>query len=112
MLEKLNKNELLRLLRAYDKYVINFFDEEEHEGMIPICVEEFFNNEYGYYLEVGDLVKFGNFVNDEDLNNWLDNMADLGIDTFQVTEIEDDKFYIKDCDYGIWLDEDWERIVK
>ena len=24
----------------------------------------------------------------------------------------DDKFYIKDCDYGIWLDEDWERIVK
>ena len=46
MLEDLSKNELLRLIRLYDKYVIEFFDDEVHEGMIPVCIEEFYNNEY------------------------------------------------------------------
>ena len=45
MLENLSKNELLRLIRLYDKYVIEFFDDEVHEGIIPVCIEEFYNNE-------------------------------------------------------------------
>lgn len=46
MLEDLSKNELLRLTRLYDKYIQEFFDDEVHEGMIPVCIEEFYNNEY------------------------------------------------------------------
>lgn len=46
MLEELNREELLKLIKAYNKYIIEFFDEEVHEGMIPICIEEFYNNEF------------------------------------------------------------------
>ena len=46
MLENLSKNELLELIILYDKYIQEFFEEEVHEGMIPVCIEEFYNNEY------------------------------------------------------------------
>ena len=54
MLEDLSKNELLRLIRLYDKYVIEFFDDEAQEGMIPVCIEEFYNNEYQELYKIGD----------------------------------------------------------
>ena len=54
MLENLSKNELLRLIILYDKYVIEFFDDEVHEGMIPVCIEEFYNNEYQEIYKIGD----------------------------------------------------------
>ena len=54
MLENLSKNELLRLIRLYDKYVIEFFDDEVHEGIIPVCIEEFYNNEYQEIYKIGD----------------------------------------------------------
>lgn len=112
-IKNLSKNELLRLLRAYDKYIKEYFDDEAHEGMIPICLEEFYNNEYGMYLEVGDIVYFGNFVEDEDLNEWLDNRYENGNFTeFTINQIEDDKFYIDDCPYGIMLSEDWKRTIE
>lgn len=111
--EDLSKEELLRIMRAYDKYIIEFFDDEVHNDMIPICISEFYNNDYGYYLEVGDIVSFGSdeFINDKDLNIWLDDNAEKGIFQFKVVEIDDDKFYIENCPYGIWLDEDWKREV-
>lgn len=65
MLEDLSKNELLRLIRLYDKYVIEFFDDEVHEGMIPVCIEEFYNNEY---QEIND-----NYCDDEETNRYLRN---------------------------------------
>ena len=65
MLEDLSKNELLRLIRLYDKYVIEFFDDEVHEGMIPVCIEEFYNNEY---QEIND-----NYCDDEETNHYLRN---------------------------------------
>lgn len=107
--ENLEKKELLRIMRAYDKYIKDFFEIEEHESMIPICLNEFYDNEYGYYLEVGDIVKFGTFIDDEDLSKWLDNNAKNGILRYRVVKVEDDRFYIENCSYGILLDEDWER---
>ena len=66
MLEDLSKNELLRLIRLYDKYVIEFFDDEAHEGMIPVCIEEFYNNEY---QEIND----NYFDDNEETNRYLRN---------------------------------------
>ena len=36
--------ELIRLVRAYDKYVIEVVDRED--GSIPVCLEEYFDNEW------------------------------------------------------------------
>lgn len=44
--EKLSKKELLKVMYAYDKYIIDFFEEEFHEGMTPVCLNEFYDNEY------------------------------------------------------------------
>ena len=105
---KLNKQNLLRLMRAYDKYVKEFFEVEEHEGSEPICLDEYFDNEYSYYLECGDLISFyDNLVDDEDLIEWLDN-NDKSV--FEVSEVEDDKFFIENCPYGIWINEYWHRV--
>jgi hypothetical protein len=44
-MEDLSKEELLDLIKAYNDYVIDFF--EEHDlGMYPISVYEFYDNEY------------------------------------------------------------------
>ena len=80
MLEDLSKNELLRLIRLYDKYVIEFFDDEVHEGMIPVCIEEFYNNEY---QEIND-----NYGDDnEEANRYLRNKF---IQEFNVERLIDD----------------------
>lgn len=79
MLEDLSKNELLRLIRLYDKYVIEFFDDEVHEGMIPVCIEEFYNNEY---QEIND-----NYCDDEETNHYLRNKF---IQEFNVERLIDD----------------------
>ena len=43
-ISNLSKKELYDLLFAYDKYVIEIVDRED--GSIPVCVSEFFDNEY------------------------------------------------------------------
>lgn len=45
MLEKLNKETLLDLIYDYDRYIIEFYEEHD-TGMTPVCVEEYYNNEY------------------------------------------------------------------
>lgn len=48
-MEKLSREELLDLIKAYNDYVIEFF--EEHDlGMCPISVYEFYDNEYQIML--------------------------------------------------------------
>lgn len=42
--EDLSKKELIDLIVAYNDYVIEYF--EEHEEGNPVCVSEFFDNEY------------------------------------------------------------------
>ncbi len=44
-LKKFTKKELIDLIVAYDNYIFNFFDEEAYDK-IPVCLEEFYDNEY------------------------------------------------------------------
>lgn len=64
MLKDLSKSELLKLINLYNDYVQEFFDDEVHEGMIPVCIEEFYNNEYQ---------EFYNDNEDTDTNYYLRN---------------------------------------
>ena len=44
-LEELSKEDLLKLLMAYSDYVMSFY--EEHDlGSFPVCIYEFYDNEY------------------------------------------------------------------
>ena len=115
MLEDLSKNELLRLIRLYDKYVIEFFYDEAHEGMIPVCIEEFYNNEYqeindnycdddndkktNYYLRKKFIQEFNmervivnimDLCNQEELNDFMIKEFRENIDFKEFREIFDD----------------------
>lgn len=43
-IEELPHQELFDLLKEYDKYVIEVTDRED--GSVPVCVLEFYQNEY------------------------------------------------------------------
>ena len=43
-ISQLTQPELFDLICRYDKYVINVCDRQD--GSIPVCVSEFFDNEY------------------------------------------------------------------
>lgn len=46
-LEDLSKEELLEFIKEYNNYVVDFY--EEHDlGDIPVCVSEFYYNEYQF----------------------------------------------------------------
>ena len=117
---ELSKSELLRLMQEYNEYVMNY--EENSEGY-PVCLEEFYDNEYQYILYVGDKIRFDDvtFLN-EDLHKWLlDNKAI----NYTVVEVdnEEEVFYIETvkkvnncyikvrCPYSISLYESYRRIL-
>lgn len=54
-IEGLTKNELLHLIRFYDRYVIDFPDTHD-EGCYPVCLDEFYESDYPLILE--DLKEF------------------------------------------------------
>ncbi len=43
-LETMTKEELIKLILAYDKYVIEITNRED--GSCPACLMEFYNNDY------------------------------------------------------------------
>lgn len=46
-LERLDKDELLDLIRAYDEYIQNANDENLYSsGWLPVCLNEFYDNEF------------------------------------------------------------------
>lgn len=51
MLEMLNKEELLELLKVYDEYIQNANDENRYttEGFYPVCIEEFYQNDFMFW---------------------------------------------------------------
>lgn len=49
-MEDLDREDLLSLINCYNNYVIEFYDEHE-EGMQPVSVYEFFENEYQQNIE-------------------------------------------------------------
>lgn len=44
-IEDLDREDLLFLIGCYNNYVVDFFEEHE-EGMYPISVYEFYENEF------------------------------------------------------------------
>lgn len=44
-LEDLDKEELLKFIKEYDNYVITFYKEHD-SGSIPVCIYEFYYNDY------------------------------------------------------------------
>lgn len=44
-IEDLDREDLLFLIGCYNNYVVDFFEEHE-EGMQPVSVYEFFENEF------------------------------------------------------------------
>lgn len=45
ILKKLSKEELLLVALNYSDYVMTFYDDHE-EDMYPVCIEEYYLNEY------------------------------------------------------------------
>lgn len=49
-IEDLDREDLLFLIGCYNNYVVEFYDEHE-EGMYPVSVYEFFDNEFQEILK-------------------------------------------------------------
>lgn len=49
MLKDYSKQELLQIIRAYDKYIIDWY--ETHDEGCPVCVDEFLVNDYEFYKD-------------------------------------------------------------
>jgi hypothetical protein len=48
--EKMTKNEIIFFIRTYDKYIYND-GEPWNEDRQPVCINEFFDNEYQEILK-------------------------------------------------------------
>ena len=45
--DDISREELLDLLKAYDKYIQEANDEDRYaEGWYPVCINEFYDNEF------------------------------------------------------------------
>ena len=44
-IEDLDREDLLFLIGCYNNYIVEFYDEHE-EGMYPVSIYEFFDNEF------------------------------------------------------------------
>lgn len=49
-IEDLDREDLLFLIGCYNNYVVEFYDEHE-EGMYPVSVYEFYENEFQEILK-------------------------------------------------------------
>ena len=52
-LNKLNKQELIELIKAYDEYIQDANDGDLYKGgdFYPVCIDEFYNNDFEYWKE-------------------------------------------------------------
>lgn len=53
MKENLNsysKQELIQIIRAYDRYIIEFYDDHDCTGDCPVCLNEFIDNDLEFYM--------------------------------------------------------------
>ena len=55
MLNKYSKQELIQIIKCYDQYIQDWFDEDEdlRAGQEPAGIYEFIDNEYQEMLETG-----------------------------------------------------------
>lgn len=87
----LEKEEMWFLLKCYNDYIIDFYDLEDNYDNVPVCISEFYNNEYKeYYQYLLDIVE-------EDLYY-------VGVD--DNDKIQED-FYIWKCGTNINIIKKW-----
>ena len=54
-INKYSKQELIQIIKCYDQYLQDWFDEDEdlRAGQEPVCIYEFIDNEYQEMLDAG-----------------------------------------------------------
>lgn len=66
----LPKDELCFLMKCYNEYIINFYDNQEDYVNVPVCLSEFYNNEYAdeeiYKQYVTYLLEDFYYIDEED----------------------------------------------
>lgn len=50
---KYSKQELIKIMTAYDEYIQNFYEDLVDTDMCPVCIREFIDNEYQEMLDSG-----------------------------------------------------------
>lgn len=50
IIKELNKKELLDLLKSYDLYIQEFYEYHDN-SQTPVCIAEYYNNDYQEMLE-------------------------------------------------------------
>lgn len=50
-LNEYTKDELIQIIRAYDRYIIEFYDDHDCiSGDYPVCLDEFIDNDLEFYI--------------------------------------------------------------
>lgn len=50
-LNEYTKDELIQIIRAYDRYIIEFYDDHDCiGGDYPVCLDEFIDNDLEFYI--------------------------------------------------------------
>lgn len=49
-LNSYSKQDLIQIIRAYDRYIIEFYDEHDCMGDCPVCLDEFIDNDLEFYM--------------------------------------------------------------
>ena len=49
-LNEYTKDELIQIIRAYDRYIIEFYDDHDCIGDCPVCLDEFIDNDLEFYI--------------------------------------------------------------
>ena len=126
-LSSLSKESLIHLIQSYDEYLIDFSEEHGNDGCYPVCLGEFYDNEYqeilkkresplaycktcGYignvgvwkgtvYLEGNTEKEFSGYVKlDECGETWDLDGLDLGLKEGEIHEEIDGMAYCPCCD--------------
>lgn len=48
-LNSYSKQELIKIIQAYNNYIIDFYDEHDCDGC-PVCLNEFIDNDLEFYM--------------------------------------------------------------
>lgn len=49
-LNSYSKQELIQIIRAYDRYIIEFYDDHDCMDDCPVCLDEFIDNDLEFYM--------------------------------------------------------------
>ena len=45
---QLNKDELIHFMKAYNGYIVEFYEDHDSES-VPVCMSEFYHTDYKLY---------------------------------------------------------------